>query len=111
MPGTLVAILPLLALRLRAETHYARALPPTGDPPTTHTVPAGFAADWNGAAEPAQLRVRDGAATMSSFEMHAPVGIVTKKPWWHRLAENPLGYLPADAPVEQVRIELPRAKY
>jgi len=107
VPGTLLAILPLLALLLWAETHYGHTLPPAGATPAIATVPEGISTSWNNSREPAQLTVGDSASPIADFDMTAPVGIVTKQPWWHWLAENPLGYLPDDAPVDQVTIDLP----
>ena len=107
VPGTLLAILPLLALLLWAETNYGHAMPEGGAPPTIQTVPEGFATNWQGDRDPARLSVNADGQSIVDIEMNAPVGIVTKQPWWHWLAENPLGYLPDDAPVEQVRIALP----
>ncbi|MES1952518.1 hypothetical protein S4A8_16747 [Salinisphaera sp. S4-8] len=107
VPGTLLAILPLLALLLWAETHYGHTLPAPGEAPTITTVPEGVATHWDDRTQPAKLSVGDAGAPIAQFDMTAPVGIVTKQPWWHWLAENPLGYLPEDAPVEQIRIDLP----
>ncbi|MES1947821.1 hypothetical protein C84B14_10742 [Salinisphaera sp. C84B14] len=107
VPGTLLAILPLLALLLWAETHYGHTLPPSGVTPEIATVPDGVATSWSNGAEPARLTVGDASAPIAQFDMTSPVGIVTKQPWWHWLAENPLGYLPDDAPVDQVHIDLP----
>ncbi|MES1929533.1 hypothetical protein SADO_09764 [Salinisphaera dokdonensis CL-ES53] len=107
VPGTLLAILPLLALLLWAETNYGRTLPADGQPPVIQTVPEGVQTDWQSDVAPAHLLVSDDGGAIADIEMSAPVGIVTKQPWWHWLAENPLGYLPDDAPVDQVHIELP----
>ena len=107
VPGTLLAILPLLSLLLWAETYYGHRLPPPDDPPTVRTVPEGAETRWNGAQQPAELSVFNGPTLVAAIDMTAPGGIVTKQPWWHWLAENPLGYLPDDAPVEQVWIALP----
>lgn len=107
VPGTVVAILPLLALLLWAETWYGHTLPEAGQTPTIATVPQGFDTRWDNSSEPARVDVRDGATPIAAIAMRAPVGIVSKKPWWHWLAENPLGYLPDDAPVDRIQIELP----
>jgi type II secretory pathway pseudopilin PulG len=107
VPGTLLAILPLLALLLWAETHYGHALPPADQAPQIATVPDGFATRWDATRQPAQLSVADGATPIADIDMTVPVGIVTKQPWWHWLAENPLGYLPDDAPIDRVQIDLP----
>lgn len=117
VPGTLLAILPLLCLLLWAETHYGQALPEAGQAPVITTQPEGFATTWDDSTQPPHLHVAsDNASAQPSGEiaditMTAPVGIVTKKPWWHWLAANPIGYLPDSAPLEQVRIALPEQHY
>jgi len=107
VPGTLLAIVPLLSLLLWAETYYGHRLPPPDDPPTVRTVPEGAVTRWDGGSQPASLSVLEGSRVVAEIDMTAPVGIVTKRPWWHWLADNPLGYLPEDGPVEQVWIALP----
>lgn len=107
VPGTLLAILPLLALLLWAETWYGHELPAGEPAPAIATVPEGFTTQWDSASQPPHLSVYDGEKAIADIDISAPVGIVTKQPWWHWLAENPLGYLPDDSPVEQVRIDLP----
>ncbi|MES1925880.1 hypothetical protein [Salinisphaera sp. T31B1] len=114
VPGTILAILPLLCLLLWAETHYGQALPPTGQSPAIITQPAGFDARWDDSISPPHIRVAGptGQSTpIADIRMVAPVGVVTQKPWWHWLAANPLGYLPDDSPLEQVIIELPERHY
>lgn len=117
VPGTVLAILPLLCLLLWAETHYGQALPETGQTPVITTQPAGFATTWDDSIEPPHLQVSGAIEADSSageivdIAMVAPVGIVTKKPWWHWLAANPIGYLPDNAPLEQVRVTLPEQHY
>lgn len=107
VPGTVIAILPLLALLLWAETWYGHTLPAPGQAPTIRTIPQGFDTQWDDSGQPARVDVKDGETPIAEFTMRAPVGIVTQKPWWHWLAENPLGYLPDDAPIERIHIDLP----
>ncbi|ROO33085.1 hypothetical protein [Salinisphaera orenii] len=112
VPGTMLAILPLLCLLLWAETHYGQALPEPGQAPAIIITPAeGFTGEWQAADEPPHVRVTRNGETVADITMIAPVGVVTKQPWWHWLAANPLGYLPDDAAVEQIRIHLPERHY
>lgn len=111
VPGTLLAILPLLCLLVWAETYYGQALPEPGATPAITTVPDGFPASWDDGQTPPHLRVGEAAQPIADITLSAPVGIVTKQPWWHWLAANPIGYLPDNAPLEQVRIALPERHY
>lgn len=111
LPGTLLAVLPLLCLLVWAETHYARTLPVDGEAPAITTVPEGFQTQWQADEQPPHVRVLRDRDTLADIAMVAPVGIVTKQPWWHWLAANPIGYLANDAPLEQVRIALPEQHY
>ncbi|GAB3679108.1 hypothetical protein [Salinisphaera aquimarina] len=111
VPGTIIAILPLLCLLVWAETWYGANLPEPGQAPTITTQPTGFDTSWDDAQQPTHLRVGRDGNNIADIVMRAPVGIVTKKPWWHWLAANPIGYLPDNAPLQQVRIELPEPHY
>ena len=117
LPGTLLAILPLLCLLLWAETHYGQAMPEAGQAPVVVTEPEGFATTWDGTREPPHLYIGDRNKSgqppddIADITMTAPVGMITKKPWWHWLAANPIGYLPDSAPLQHVRIALPERHY
>lgn len=111
VPGTMLAILPLLCLLLWAETHYGQALPEPERAPAISTVPEGFASEWRSAHEPPHVLVTRNGETIADIAMTAPVGVVTQQSWWHWLAANPLGYLPDDAAVEQIHIHLPERHY
>lgn len=40
-----------------------------------------------------------------------PVTTVHKRAWWNVLVGNPLGYLPADGPIDRIDLDLPRSEY
>ncbi|RJS94458.1 hypothetical protein [Salinisphaera sp. Q1T1-3] len=117
VPGTFIAILPLLCFLVWADNQFGHTLPAPGDPaPAVRTVPesgSDMQTTWqaaNGADRPAQLDVRYGSQAQH-YAMTAPVNIVAKSSAWNWLVGNPLGYLPADAPVEAVTIELPTREF
>lgn len=55
------------------------------------------------------LAVRDGRGrVVVERRLTAPVATLHKKQWWNGLIANPLGYLDAGSPIENVTIGLPR---
>jgi hypothetical protein len=52
-----------------------------------------------------------GADAVVDVSLPNPVPVIHKRQWWNTLLGNPVGYLPSDATVELVRVELPRKEY
>src|SRR5699024_371258 len=60
VPGTIIAILPLLCFLVWADNHFGYTLPETGDTPTVTTVPAdvdGVNTHWNAHLDPPVLAI------------------------------------------------------
>lgn len=108
LPGTLVAAYPIIALLLYLGTGYGHRYPEPGE-----EVAVRMAEPWEGrwlAGGDGPPRVEARAPGERAFEVpfQAAVPVVHKRQWWNALAANPAGYLPAEAPVEEVRVTLPR---
>lgn len=112
LPASLLALLPLLSLLIWAETWYGHALPdPAQSPPVQLTPDGGFSAQWRAANGAASLRITRGNEPLTTIAYTAPVPVVHQHQWWNWLAGNPLGYLPDDSALQQVRVELPERHY
>lgn len=115
LPGTILASLPVLCLLIWMDTAYGHVYPPAGETPAITTVPAAAAAQWQTANEASgipTLQVNDASGKLiARFEMVAPVPVVHKRQWWNWLIGNPVGYLPAQAPVQRVYVHLPSPAY
>lgn len=115
---SLLASLPLLALLAWLSTAYGHLYPAPGVPPAIHAEPPHLHVEWvdgRGKGQPdmpPRLAVRDpGSSVVSDVPLHSPVTVIHKRQWWNLLIGNPLGYLPGDAPVERIQVELPRKTY
>ncbi|AWN14420.1 hypothetical protein [Salinisphaera sp. LB1] len=114
VPGTIIAVLPLLCFLVWADNHFDYSLPAHGSAPDVATVPAGasgVSAHWDAGQTPPAVSLGGNGATPRSYPMTAPVPIITKHGAWNWLVGNPLGYLPDDSPVEAVRIALPEREF
>ncbi|MES1936486.1 hypothetical protein [Salinisphaera hydrothermalis] len=114
VPGTIIAILPLLCFLVWADNHFDYNLPTNGTTPTVATVPAsasGANAHWDGSHNPPAVSVTTVGHATQAYPMTAPVPIITKYSAWNWLVGNPLGYLPDDSPIDAVRIDLPEREF
>lgn len=114
LPATLAASLPLLVLILWLASAYGSAYPPPGSAVDVR-VPTPLAGRW---VEPdlanPKPQVEIGTAAGESLlkaPLEAPAPIIAKWRWWNAFLGNPAGYLPDNAPVEEVEIALPRQEY
>lgn len=121
---SIVASLPLLSLLAWLSSTYAYDFPAHGTVPAVHAEPAGtLRAQWvAGACRPdgqhdcppgrgPRILVFDGARRIAEVPLAAPVPVVHKRQWWNVFLHNPAGYLPADAPFDALRIDLPAREY
>ncbi|HET7314307.1 hypothetical protein [Salinisphaera sp.] len=114
VPGTIIAILPLLCFLVWADNYFGHELPADGVTPKVSTVPAtanGVRAHWDASSHPPAVSVQGEGGETRSYPMNAPVPVLTKYSAWNWLVGNPLGYLPDDSPLRAVRIELPEREY
>lgn len=114
LPGTIIASLPALCLLVWLDTAYGHNYPPPAQPPAITATPAAATAQWvtTGDDGTPSLRVHNASGELvARFTMDAPVPIIHKRQWWNWLIGNPIGYLPDQAPVQRVHIDLPEASY
>jgi len=110
IPATLLAAYPVVALLVWMSGAYGHVFPARGQRVAVD-VEAPLEGRWlpGGIGQPPQVQARqpDGRVILD-LPLAAAVPILHKRQWWNRLMENPAGYLPDDAPVDEVRIDLPR---
>lgn len=113
LPATLAASVPLLALIVWLDGAYGRAVPPPGEPVSVH-VPGEFRGRWIAGTSrtPPHVEIVNGnGRTIADVAVAAPVPVIHKHRWWNFAIGNPAGYLPHDAPVERIEIDLPRQEF
>lgn len=109
LPATILASLPVLTLLIWLPESYGHQLPSAGQSPTVKVAPAGLDARWQD--DPPQITVLDRGQPVAQVPVTTPVTRVEKQRWWNALVGNPLGYLPADGPVQRLKIALPPQQY
>jgi len=113
VPGTIIAILPLLCFLTWADNHFNYQMPVNGQPPAITTEPAntpnaGIA--WQATNPPALTVTVDGQAT-DVYDLAVPVTVIAKFSSWNWVVGNPLGYLPDSSPIDVVHIDLPAREF
>lgn len=114
VPGTIIAILPLLCFLVWADNHLGHTLPATGDTPSVITVPTAapnVSTHWNGHLDPPILTIGASGKTSQSYLVDVPVTVIAKYSAWNWLVGNPLGYLPDHSPLKRVHIDLPEREF
>jgi hypothetical protein len=110
IPATLVAAYPVIALLVWMSSAYGHVFPSQGQSVDV-SVAAPLEGRWiqGGSQSPPQVQaMQPDGSTIIDVPLEAAVPVLHKRQWWNRLMENPAGYLPDDAPVDEVRIDLPR---
>lgn len=127
----LLSSLPLLCIMAWSSTHFGHAFPAAGEPVTLRVQPesATAALQWqagvgdkpafaNGAwtvpwpGEAAAITLSDSEGTpLLDLPLPAPIPQVHKRLWWNSLLGNPAGYLPEQASVELVWIDIPPQRF
>jgi len=108
----LAGALPVVCLMAWLSTSYGYILPATFEPVGVHASPASAHVVW--IADPAAPRVAaldEAGNVVEEKAITAPVATVHKRAWWNVLVGNPLGYLPADGPVDRIDLDLQRSEY
>lgn len=114
VPGTIIAVLPLLCFLVWADNHFGHDMPAANTTPRLLTVPAGahgVSTRWDGSRKPPAVTVGGHDSVIHAYPMRAPVPVITKHSAWNWLVGNPLGYLPDDSPIDVVRIDLPEREF
>lgn len=110
-PPVLAASVPLLVLIVWLSNAYGYIYPPAGESAALAVPDGTYTARWATDGSPAGHRIEirnDAGETVAVVALDAPATVIHKKRWWNVLVGNPAGYLPADAPVDRISIDLPR---
>lgn len=110
-PAAIAASLPMLALLVWLDSTYGSKFPEPGQTVAVRTEAPNLDARWQGVGggTAGEVVVVDETRTpVVRAPVPAPVPVIHKRQWWNTLIGNPAGYLPKDAPVERIDIELPR---
>ena len=106
-----VAALPVICIMVWMQAHYAYEMPAANAEMPVRVEPK--AAEGRVVAgNPVRVEVRNGqGALIQSVPLGAPVPVVHKRVWWNALVGNPLGYLPDNAAIDRIEIDLPEKHY
>lgn len=109
IPATLLAAYPVIALLVWMSSAYGHVFPGRGEQVQVD-VAAPLQGQWiaTGNGAPHIQASEPGGTVLLDLPLAAAVPVVHKRQWWNRLMENPAGYLPDDAPVDEIRVDLPR---
>lgn len=112
----LVASLPAICLIVWVSTAYGYSFPAAGARVDIRTTPAHLQAELVPASPPAAasraIVVADQEGeVISTIPWPEPVDTIHKRQWWNLLFGNPAGYLPEDAEVELVALDLAPTEY
>ena len=117
----LLGSLPVLVLMGWMAGHYGYELPAAGEPVRIYVEPPDWELTWRHGAPVAGAGpwiliwpapdqtvsfTDESGQTMLTLPLSKPVPVIHKRAWWNVFFANPLGSLPADAPVELIGIEL-----
>jgi len=110
LPATLAASLPLLMVIVWLDATYAYRFPEPREPVSVEVPAPGFDGRLERqAAEPPRALVTDlDGGVVAEVMLNAPIPLLHKWSGWNLLLGNPAGYLPSDAPVDRVTLDLPR---
>ncbi len=117
-----VASLPVLCLLVWLSTTYGYHFPASGSEVEIRTFPQGLQARWIAGAEGAEesaipsetprIELRnDQDEVVRMIPLPEPVPAVHKYQWWNALLGNPVGYLPAEARIDRIEIDLPSQEF
>ena len=116
------ASLPVICLLAWLSNSYGYQDPRPGQAVAVQVDPSSSSVSWQSASNPEAggvaavvwpgdgetLRLIDEQSrVLLELPLSAAVPLIHKKQWWNHLLSNPLGYLPADSPVEKVSFTLP----
>jgi hypothetical protein len=116
------ASLPLLCLLVWVNTAYGHYFPARDSNVEIRTFPEQLQARWipngqiaQGPASKTQtpsIELRDNRGeVVRTVPMPVPVPTVHKRQWWNVLFANPVGYLPIDAHIDRIEIDLPSKEF
>lgn len=110
LPATLAASLPLLAVIVWLDASYGHRYPAAAEPVEVSVPRDGYEGrlDQAVAPPPSAVILDPAGAEVTRVVLEAPVPLLHKRRHWNLLLGNPAGYLPDDAPVERITLNLPR---
>ena len=109
IPATLLAAYPIIVLIVWLSSAYGHVFPAQGVPVAVD-IASPLEARWieGDRQSPPHIQASEEGDVVLDVPLAAHVPVLHKRAWWNVLIANPAGYLPADAPVDEVRIDLPR---
>lgn len=110
-PAALLASVPMIMVMVWLSNTQDSALPaPGGAQPAVQVAPSTYHAAWvdGGTSGKPQIDILDGnGSVLLALPLAAPSDVIEKWHWWNLFIGNPAGYLPANAPVHAITIDLP----
>jgi len=112
----LLSALPAICLFVWLSTAYGYSFPAPDARIGIHALPRQLQAELVAPAPPPaaarEIVVADqDGQVVSTIPWAAPIATLHKRQWWNLLFGNPAGYLPDDAPVERVELDLAPNEY
>jgi hypothetical protein len=107
----LVASLPAICLIVWVSTAYGYSFPGPGARVDIRTTPDRLQAKLAETGGSAIVVTDQDGAVIETVPWPAPVDTIHKREWWNLLFGNPAGYLPADAELESVTLDLAPNEY
>jgi hypothetical protein len=112
----LVASVPAICVIVWVSTAYGYSFPAPGERVEIRTEPDELQSELVTASPPATasraIVVADQEGrVVGTIPWPAPVDTIHKRQWWNLLFGNPAGYLPEDAAVERVALDLAPSEY
>lgn len=109
IPATLLAAYPVIALLVWMSSAYGHVFPARGEEVAVHVAPPFHGQLLNDGAEQPRLQASGPSGNvLLEVPLAAAVPVVHKRKWWNWLMGNPAGYLPDDAPIDEIRADLPK---
>lgn len=117
----LLASLPLISILVWLSNHFDAVPPRAGETiclavhPEDHSKALTFSTEVNWQADQPclswpdkqSIEIRDAQKhLLAKLDTGLSVGVVHKEVWWNMLISNPAGYLPEDAPIEMITVDL-----
>ena len=110
LPATLGTAIPLLMLVVYLHTTYSYRFPGPGETAAITLSEPGYQGHWQapGVGLGRALVTDRSGRIVLAVALRAPVPELGKWRYWNLLLGNRAGYLPAGAPIDRLRVELPR---
>jgi hypothetical protein len=108
LPATLVSAYPIVVLIVWMSNTYGHYFPDENATVAVDAAP--LQGQWIAGGHIAPPRIQllepDGNPLWET-PLTTPITVIHKRKWWNLLIANPAGYLPAEIPIDEVRLDLP----